>query len=563
MTLLTLFLRRSKRCLCVATLCGLVSGLSTTELIVMVNGMINRRQHSAAIIFTFAAVCIFRLLSGVVAHALLVRLSQQAVHDLRIELSRKIIDAPLRQLEQIRASRLTSAFADDLLPVTSAVINLPYFFVNGIVLAGCLVYLGWLSWHLLIGIGTCIVLGASTYTLAIRKANSLLRRARQDQDQLAHYFQKLILGVKELKLHAAKRREFMTAWLEPSAERACRNSTGGITVYSAAANLGRLLFFVYVGLLILWPWGHRSAAELTTCVIVILYMMTPLEAILNAMPVMAQAKVGLQQIESLIGLLGCENGKSPFVAQIAQGTVRHELSLIDICYTYKDGSDALPFMLGPINLVLRPGEITFVIGGNGSGKTTLGKLITGLYRPESGEVRLDGKSLDGADPQELRSFFAAVFNDFCVFDQPMGIDSTNSNQLDHYLQTLNLDHKVRVVGGRFSTTDLSQGQRKRLALLAALLEDRPIYLFDEWAADQDPEFKEAFYRQIVPDLIRRGKSVVVITHDDRYFDIADQMVRLEEGMAVAVGRSDHRGPTASSIEDKCGQQSLERSFLQC
>src|SRR5262249_45087385 len=98
-----------------------------------------------------------------------------------------------------------------------------------------------------------------------------------------------------------------------------------------------------------------------------------------------------------------------------------------------------------------------------------------------------------------------------------------------YLSDLHLDHKVRVEGGRLSTTELSQGQRKRLALLTAYLEDRPIYLFDEWAADQDPYFKEILYLHPLPELKGRGKTVFVISHDDRYFHVADRVIKLEYG----------------------------------
>ncbi|MFD1905689.1 ATP-binding cassette domain-containing protein [Paenibacillus rhizoplanae] len=66
------------------------------------------------------------------------------------------------------------------------------------------------------------------------------------------------------------------------------------------------------------------------------------------------------------------------------------------------------------------------------------------------------------------------------------------DEIDRYLKMLDLDGKVSIDNGRFSTLKLSGGQRKRLALLICYLEDRPIYLFDEWAADQDPEFRKFF-----------------------------------------------------------------------
>jgi putative ATP-binding cassette transporter len=183
---------------------------------------------------------------------------------------------------------------------------------------------------------------------------------------------------------------------------------------------------------------------------------------------------------------------------------------------------------------VRPGELLFLVGGNGSGKTTLAKLLTGLYAPEAGEVRLDGAPVTDATRDRYRELWTVVFSDAFVFDRLLGAVAPDLDaRAREYLVRLQLDHKVTVSGGVLSTTELSQGQRKRLALLAAYLDDRPIYLFDEWASDQDPLFKEVFYRQLLPELKGRGKAVVVISHDDRYYDVADRVVKLENGRVVS------------------------------
>ena len=202
-------------------------------------------------------------------------------------------------------------------------------------------------------------------------------------------------------------------------------------------------------------------------------------------------------------------------------------------HTYHSEEKDEAFILGPIDLTLRPGELVFFIGGNGSGKTTLAKLLLGLYAPESGEVLLDGKPITEENRDHYRQIFTAVFSDFYLFDSLLGIES---QQLDEkaleYLKQLQLTHKVQVKDGALSTTKLSQGQRKRLALLTAYLEDRPIYLFDEWAADQDPLFKQIFYYELLPELKARGKTVLVISHDDRFYEVGDRIVKLEYGKIV-------------------------------
>ena len=182
---------------------------------------------------------------------------------------------------------------------------------------------------------------------------------------------------------------------------------------------------------------------------------------------------------------------------------------------------------------MRPGELVFLVGGNGSGKSTLAKIITGLYAPESGEIRLDGKRITDANRDDYRQLFSAVFGDFYLFENLLGLGDGNlDGQAREYLEHLHLDHKVKIRNGELSTTSVSQGQRKRLALLTAYLEDRPFYMFDEWASDQDPYFKNVFYTRLLPELKARGKAVLVISHDDKYFDAADRVIKLDYGKLV-------------------------------
>jgi putative pyoverdin transport system ATP-binding/permease protein len=92
---------------------------------------------------------------------------------------------------------------------------------------------------------------------------------------------------------------------------------------------------------------------------------------------------------------------------------------------------------------------------------------------------------------------------------------------------MELEQKTGIVGRTFSDVNLSTGQRKRLAMIALVLERRPICIFDEWAADQDVHFRQKFYQVILPWLKSQGKTVIAVTHDERYFDAADQRIHLE------------------------------------
>jgi putative ATP-binding cassette transporter len=206
-----------------------------------------------------------------------------------------------------------------------------------------------------------------------------------------------------------------------------------------------------------------------------------------------------------------------------------------VSHRYPGLTEDRPFTLGPIDLSIRQGEVIYLIGGNGSGKTTLAMLLLGLYEPEQGHVELNGVKIDKRNLVQYRQQFSAVFADFHLFDEILCHDQAQiAKRATHYLHTLELDHKVSISGNRFSTTSLSSGQRKRMALIASYLEDRPIYLFDEWAADQDPVFRRVFYTELIPDLKRKGKTVIVISHDDAYFECADRLVQVAQGRLVDV-----------------------------
>jgi putative ATP-binding cassette transporter len=212
-----------------------------------------------------------------------------------------------------------------------------------------------------------------------------------------------------------------------------------------------------------------------------------------------------------------------------------KLELKSVTHSYYRDQEDSDFILGPIDLTLHAGEAIWIAGGNGSGKTTLVKLLTGLYVPASGEVRLDDEVVTDDNRDRYRQHFSALFTDFYLFEELLGLSQSDDEhgELDAtaraYLNRLHLDRKVQVKDGKLSTLQLSHGQRKRLSLLTAFLEDRPIYVFDEWDSGQDPVFKKVFYLEVLPELKARGKTIVVISHDDRYYQLADRIIRLEFG----------------------------------
>jgi len=271
--------------------------------------------------------------------------------------------------------------------------------------------------------------------------------------------------------------------------------------------------------------------------LILLFLQGPLEVIMSAIPELAKTSVALEKLQSLGLRLNpdAENEYPPGPGQEDKRPIqfKQSIKLKNVTHKYYRELEGSHFQLGPINLDFSPGELVFLIGGNGSGKTTLAKLLLGLYEPDSGSIAIDDIELSSEQYEEYRQLFSAVFVDFFLFDELLGLENIDLDaKASQYLEQLQLSHKVTVEGGKLSTTQLSQGQKKRLTLMSAYLEDRPFYVFDEWAADQDPEFKRVFYRSILPDLRDKGKTVLVISHDEQYFDVADRYIKMDSGQIV-------------------------------
>jgi putative ATP-binding cassette transporter len=515
---------------------GVLSGAAGAGLIWVISEALSRSFPSAATIFVGLAA--FTLVTRIGFMSLLGRLHHGAVKKLRLELSRRILATSLRALEETGPARLQAALTADVIALSDALRLLPVFLIGLTNAIACLSFLAWLSWTTFAAMLAFGALGVVTYWLPTQRAIRINERAREREDDLFRHLESLTHGLKELGLHRERRAAFLSECLDPAADDLRRLQIRANDIYGATSSWGLLLFFLLIGmvLFVLPMFAPLDARTLTGYAFAILYLQQPLSAVLETLPLLSRGEIALRKIRSLDLAAAPEHDATPATDPVPPAFQR--LELIGVTHAYRTEQADEAFVVGPIDLALARGELVFLIGGNGSGKTTLAKLVTGLYVPEAGELRVNGEPVTDATRDTYRQLFSVVFSDFYLFDRLLGAprDLETQARIPGYLQRLHLDRKVTITDGRFSTINLSQGQRKRLALLATYVDDRPLYVFDEWAADQDPVFKDVFYRQLLPDLKRAGKTVLVITHDDRYFHIADRIVRLDAGQLVQPGR---------------------------
>jgi putative pyoverdin transport system ATP-binding/permease protein len=525
MDLLRLLLRSSGQRAAIAVATGLVSGLGSAWLISLLNRAVT---SPLGLVVPFVGAAIAVLLTGLVCQKVLIQLSQEAVYRLRLQLSEQILKAPLAELEQLGANRLLATLTDDVVSLSNSVYLFPFLCIDLAVILGCFGYLATLSTIVFLATLVVIAVAVGGVQWMMGRAQKFLKKSRLEQDQLFKHLQALITGIKELKLNTDRRQYFLNDELRKSAAASRDYTSQALVTFAIASSVGQFIFFVIVGLLVfaLPHWVTVSATVMSGYVLTMTYLMLPFKTIIEKLPVILKANVSLRKIDDM-GLQLAQGSEQLGIVTTSSPQWK-SLTLTDVEHHYSGSSES--FSLGPINLTFQPGEVTFIVGGNGSGKSTLAKILVGLYVPDSGQIAIDDTPITDETRERYRQNFSGVFADFHLFDQLLGADR---QQLDRtatqYLTDLQIAHKVTVESGQLSTTSLSQGQRKRLALLNAYLEDRSIYFFDEWAADQDPYFREIFYHQILPGLKQRGKCVIAISHDDRYFDSADRVIKLDYG----------------------------------
>lgn len=547
MKLLSYLYRRSPSLWLFACIAGLVAGLSGAGLVAVIGQGVAGKGVVATLAWQFFALCAVFLAAKSGSEIALLRLTQATILEMRVDLSRKLLATPYKKLEEVGKPGLLVILTKDIDTFIGASQMLPLAFGNTIIIAACLAYMASLSLPVFGGFALCLAVCATLYRLAERRPLRHLARVREVMDSLYQHFRDLIEGSKELKLNERRGAQFVSGVIEPEAHQFRQAMQRGMTGYTWVANIGSLMFYLLIGaLLFLLPlWRPDHGAPLAMLAVVLLYLVRPISELMSAMPALGQADIALARIRQLSDGLADAQTAAPAADPFPQARTL-QLELEGVCHRYTSQADDSQFMLGPLDLRVGQGEILFIVGGNGSGKTTLAMLLLGFYLPESGRIRLNGVTVDEANLAAYRRHFSAIFADFHLFEQLLdGAGSDLAERAGRYIRLLGMEHKVRIENGRFTTINLSTGQRKRLALVGAYLEDRPVYLFDEWAADQDPVFKRVFYAELLPDLKARGKTVIVISHDDAYFNHADRVVKLADGKLQCVS-AQYRPPALAA-----------------
>ena len=522
------------RMMALGSVLGLISGGTSALLLAAINRALHDPQATGWLGFAGLAGLVALSLSATALSGTANSLTgQRFIAGLRQDIAGRILRAPVDAMERLGSSRLMAVLTNDVDTVSAFTFNFSGYAIALAGVLGGLGYLAWLSWSVFLVALLSLGLGALIHVVVKRGWIRDYEGVRAAQDDLHRQYRAVIDGLKELKIDRRRRARVHSVLLKGAVNRIARLKGRAMRLFWLGDAASSACFFLAVGLLLAGRqvFGFDGAA-ISGAVIVLLYIKGPLSQLAAALPALDQARISFRRILELSAGIGQQDADIPLTVGPADGQTVREIRLEGVRYGFIDTrTGTAAFALGPVELALRAGEILFIVGENGAGKTTLVKLLLGLYRPREGRLLWDGTPVEGEERLDsYRQLFCAVSSDFFLFDDlPEEVDP---ERVERLLERLGLTSRVHFADGRFSTTDLSSGQRKRLALAQAWLDHRPFLVTDEWAADQDPAFRRQFYEEILPELKAAGRGLVVISHDDRYFHVADRIVHMKDGRIV-------------------------------
>ncbi|VTM93048.1 multidrug ABC transporter permease/ATP-binding protein [Raoultella planticola] len=497
---------------------------------------------SLAVLPEFLGLLLLLMVVTLGSQLALTTLGHHFVFRLRGEFIKRILDSQIEKVEKIGSASLLAGLTSDIRNITIAFVRLPEL-VQGIILTvGSAAYLAWLSGKMMMVTALWMALTIWGGFVLVARVYRHMATLRETEDKLYHDYQTVLEGRKELTLNRERADYVFNQLYLPDAREYRHHIIRADTFHLSAVNWSNIMMLGAIGL-VFWmanSLGWANTAVAATYSLTLLFLRTPLLSAVGALPTLLSAQVAFNKLNTF--------SLTPYRADFPQPEPHphwQTLELRDVCFHYPDNS----FAVGPINLTLQRGELVFLIGGNGSGKSTLAMLLTGLYQPASGQILLDGQPLAADKPEDYRKLFSAVFTDVWLFDRLLGPGGKAANPalVGQWMEYLKMTHKLQLDNGRIVDLKLSKGQKKRVALLLALAEERDIILLDEWAADQDPHFRREFYQLLLPLMQQMGKTVFAISHDDHYFQHADRLLEMRGGQLTELTGEERELATRDAV----------------
>ena len=526
-----------------------LAGLSNAAVLATVNAAAQASKNGkpgAALGVLFVSSLVLFVLTG--RYLLLGAVGQieALIHRLRLRLIDYVRQSEMLKLEEIGRPQIYAAIVEQTDALRQATSSLAFATQGVILIVFVTVYIAWMSFTAFALSVAVIGVACAVYFLRSRDLAGRLKATAESNDRLFQRVTDLLDGFKEVRLNSPRSADLYGDFVEVS------RTAANFRIRTQAETFKRLLLsqtFMYVLLgaivFVVPALSTVSEGSIAKTTMAVLFVIGACFGLVQAVPVMQTASAAADGFEKLEARLQAFAAEEAVVAAAA-GATFETIEIRDVHFHYLDKQFDKPFQIGPVDFSLRKGELVYITGGNGSGKSTFLQVLAGLYPPDSGEITFDGVRVTDANRNVYRALFSAVFADYHLFDRLYGVPEPAAGEVERQLARFQLAGKTGVTDGEFDTLNLSTGQRKRIALMVGLLEQRQILLLDEWAAEQDPEFRRRFYDELLPELHRAGMTIVLVTHDERYLgrlDLIGRGLRMQDGRFVT--KPPHRELTAS------------------
>jgi putative ATP-binding cassette transporter len=458
------------------------------------------------------------------------------VENVRLRIVEKIRYSDLRSIENIGRGPVYNAVSTHALVISRAATGIVSSFTAFVfVCCACLVTL-YLSLTAFMILGATVAILMLIFTIHQRNAAASWAAAAGKDNEFIQAFGDFVDGFKELKMNSPKTDEFIDVSLKPSAAEAKGwRIQAGFALNNTVIMVTSSLFIVLATLVFVLPAVSPSeVSKLPRLATFVVFLFGPVSQVVGFYPFVQEAIASIREIQRVEKLLDStyEQGLAGSAPATETMLPFDMIRCSRLAFHYEDERGQPSFSLSPLDFQIAKGELVFITGGNGSGKSTFLKVLAGLYPSAHGTITVNGVAVGRDNRQSYRHLFANVFSDFHLFDRLYGIKEFDHRRARELLELTELSHKTSIEDHRIATVSLSSGERKRLALVVSILEDKPILLLDEWAAEQDPRFRRKFYREILPGLKNEGKTVIAVTHDDDHYTVADRVLKMQFGSFV-------------------------------
>lgn len=506
---------------------SLIPGIASALNVMIITNYITEDYDARYLLFFFAVNTFVYVITSRISKRETVNLGILTAHRFNLMIINKIFNIPFRKQEKIEEGKIFTILNDDISRIFSFSQEIIMTYTNVITLIVVQVYLftiDWVSSLVLLGI---IVLIMGFLAILGPRIGKIAGAAWLKREKYSTFISGLLHGFKELVLHRTKIEKYKKDMEDASVD--SYDASKEHHYVGIDANLfSELSFTIAMGAsCLLFPLIFGLDKQLITAyVLAVLFLWGPVTIILNGVPQIVNVKVSLGRIRAFLKDAEMQEETDILEGEYSVIPRVDHIEVRDVYFDYGDGEESTKYGIGPLNFEANEGELVFIIGGNGSGKTTFLKLLIGLYEPDAGSILINGEKVD---KRTLSECFSVIYSEFYLFQKIYDIKEDRLGQVYQWLEDLQLSDKVRIEDGRFSTIDLSKGQRKRLAILKSYLEDRPVYFFDEVAADLDPSFREFFYNELLVKMRQEGKILIIISHDDKFFHLADNIYKMDLG----------------------------------